>query len=149
MERRNSRRILDSTPSDETKLPLIELSVIAGESTDSEQSFISNWTVESVDEHTITIKVVYENPIAISQNEEGETALITLRLDELKDIHGRPLTEETILSISLPRQIPSETQADSIKEAGEKTQVASFLVIVLNFLLAFSLNAVWGMLNGI
>ena len=74
VERRKPLRSLNSTTNstatdddaDALLLPLIELSVIPGEYSNTDKVEIHSWKVESHDEHTITIKVRYQNPIYIS-----------------------------------------------------------------------------------
>ena len=128
--------------------PLISITAVPGEESDSNKVQISDWTVESFDEHSITFHMRYEEPIEISQNDEPESVTISLRLSELADAEGRPLPVEETLTVTVPRQIPDEKQADSIAEGSSTTEFITFAILVLNFLFSASLAQVWGLLNG-
>ena len=63
------------------------------------------------------------------------------------------MANKTVLIATLPRQIPSEREAAAIEKGGETCELASSLMmggnLILNLILAFSLNHLWSMLNGL
>jgi len=58
-----------------------------------------------------------------------------------------------ILEVEVPRQIPSEEEAVAIEETGEASESSCLAVMggnmVVNFILAASLNHLWSMINGL
>ena len=63
------------------------------------------------------------------------------------------MPNNTILFADVPRQIPSDVDVAAIEKGGTSSKIASSVAmggnLVLNLILAFSLNHLWSMLNGL
>ena len=100
------------------------------EDLDKDRVKVIHWSIKSYDKHEISFHVEFDNPIEISQTEKSDSLTIILRLGAFTDVNGRPLSPEEILTVTLPRQIPSVTEAESIAEGGSATEAVSFFVII-------------------
>ena len=52
------------------------------------QTRIEDWVIKSFDEHKLDLKVTYENPIAVSQNDQPDRIIVKLYLSDIKDEYG-------------------------------------------------------------
>ena len=149
-EKVKQNRLLSST--DQDSKPLIEIQSIAGEGSDSDLIGL-DWTLSEAGEEALSFKLIYTDPLEVSQNETPDKVKVLLNLSEFTDEYGQTLGNDTILIVDAPRQIPSEEEAQAIEKGGESSEAASSSVmggnLILNIILAASLNQLWTMLNGL
>ena len=111
---------------------------------DSDQDLLDlDWELKAADEAGVEFKLIFNQPLEVSQNDQPDKVKVMLNLDSYTDEFGQSMGNTTML-IEVPRQIPSETEAAAIESGGESTEVGSSSVMggnfILNLILAASLN---------
>ena len=78
---------------------------------------------------------------------------LRLNLNSFTDEYGQSMGNDTTLIVEVPRQIPSEEEAEALEKGGETSEATSSSVMggnfIVNLILAASLNHLWSMLNGL
>ena len=96
---------------------LIEIIPEAGD-TDNELTQRIDWEVTKVSEKDIEFKLVFSEPLEVSQGAEPDKVKIRLNLSQFTDEYGQIMTDGTEVEAIVPRQIPDETEAEQIEESG-------------------------------
>ena len=134
------------------KLPLIE--ILSEPGIDSIADMLNlDWEITEFTEKGIDFKLYYVNPLEVSQNDEPDIVKVKLNLSQFTDEYGQPMEDGQIIEVEVPRQIPSEEDAVAIEATGQTSETGCFAVmgsnLVVNFILAASLNHLWSMINGL
>ena len=131
---------------------MIEILSVAGEDSSADMLGL-DWEILSFSPLGLDFKLFYTDPLEISQNAEPDIAKVVLNLSQFTDEYGQAMADGTILEVEIPRQIPSQEEADALEESGETAEGTSSITMgsnfILNLILAASLNHLWSMINGI
>ena len=130
----------------------MDIKIIPGEMTDpSVLGFSYNITGTSGTE--IDIKFTFDKPLEISQQQDPERVNVTMNMEKFTRPDGKDMAGYAMMTSFIPRQIPSEAEAESIEDSGSSSETSSTVVMLTNFIvsliLAASLNQLWSMLNGL
>ena len=113
----------------------------------------SDYTIVELSSTVIKIKFTFEDPLEVSQNDPTERVKVTLTMEKYVDQDGLSLEPGTELTKFVPRQIPSEAEAETLEKAREimgaaigGTMASSFAITVI---MGASLNQLWSMVNGL
>ena len=110
-----------------------------------------NWTVTSVQQELIQIKLEFKQPLEVSQGDEPDYLVIQAQLSAFDDEFGQRLPESRIKRKDLPRMFASQSQAETINQASSSTFYASSSISAVNFTLSIAIKAsmhqLWSLLN--
>ena len=143
----NNRRNLQAN-----EQPMIQIESLAGDDSDLDNLNL-DWEISGADESGLDFKLKYKDPLEVSQNDIPDKVKLRLNLNSFTDEYGQSLGNDTTLIVEVPRQIPSEEEADALEKGGETSEATSSSVMggnfIVNLILAASLNHLWSMLNGL
>ena len=74
-----------------------------------------DWEITEFTEKGIDFKLIYVNPLEVSQNEKPDVVKVMLNLSRFTDEYGQPMADGQIIEVEVPRQIPSEEEAVAIR----------------------------------
>lgn len=84
--------------------PLIEIISKPGEDSDLDKLGL-NWEITGFTEKSLDIKLVYVNPLEVSQNDMPDVVKVIVNLSRFTDEFGQSMADGTILEIEVPRQV--------------------------------------------
>ena len=88
-------------------LPLIE--ILSEPGVDSNPNLMNlDWEINGFTDSSLDFKLIYKNPLEISQGNEPDIVKIVLNLSRFTDEYGQPMANGITMAVEVPRQIPSE-----------------------------------------
>ena len=88
-------------------LPLIEILSEPGSESNPDLMNL-DWEINGFTDSSLDFKLIYKNPLEISQGNEPDIVTIVLNLGRFTDEYGQPMANGITMSVEVPRQIPSE-----------------------------------------
>ena len=71
-----------------------------------------SWKLVDLNEDLLNIKITFDDPLAVSQDEEADFALVKIEgFDKFVDANGKSLPKTLVKKIALPAQFSSEEEA--------------------------------------
>jgi len=113
------------------------------------------WNISSIDTYSITLKLKFAKPLLLSQFGTHDLLEAEIRQRSLfRDTDGLTLAKNaTYAEKAIPRQLGSEASARltgfASQAVGVVAQIALASNLLLNWVLSFSLNHLWGMVNSL
>lgn len=62
-----------------------------------------DWEIIEFSEKGLDFKLVYKNPLEVSQNDEPDTIRVRLNLGNFTDEYGQPMADGTEMQVKMPR----------------------------------------------
>lgn len=74
-----------------------------------------DWEITEFTEKGIDFKIIYVDPLEVSQNDEPDIVKVKLNMSNFTDEYGQPMEDGQVIEVKVPRQIPSEEEAHRIE----------------------------------
>ena len=123
---------------------------------DSERQINNNlkhWTIESVSGKRIDIQLQFEKPLEVSQEDAPDQLFFQIRMSMWQTKNNKSLPELVVETKNIIRQVKSETEVDTVSDAGKATDASVATGISVNsaasFAMKASLKQIWDALDSL